>query len=85
MSKQNKLLWIIVIVIIIFLVNYKAKQQMIVGTGLSGYTTVNDGHRHSFSVDVDGNGFTSFNNNHEHAIYQYTVWEEDNHIHTLAR
>jgi len=57
-------------------------------TGQKGSTSYDDGHRHSYNVDADGNGTTSYADAHTHVITKGKVQEvceegEECHTHIL--
>jgi len=46
-------------------------------------TSINDGHSHTYSVDVNNDGVTSYTDSHEHEIKLGVVQEADGHTHKL--
>lgn len=51
----------------------------------TGETSINDGHKHNFSIDSSGNGSTGVTNGHRHAIIDGVVQREAGHVHKIIR
>ena len=50
-----------------------------------GTTSEDQGHKHSYEIDEDGNGETSYVNDHFHKIVNFKVKKEDGHVHLLDK
>ena len=48
-----------------------------------GQTSEDDGHKHNFTIDADGNGETSKNHGHYHKIKNFKVQKAAGHKHLL--
>jgi len=59
--------------------------QRTVMPGPSGITGVNNGHKHSFSVNNKGDGTTQTVDGHFHVIKGFEVLEADSHTHSIKR
>lgn len=47
--------------------------------------TTDHGHKHTASLDMNGNGRSSNNKKHTHAIKAFKVAENNGHIHRVIR
>ena len=48
-------------------------------------TSMDNNHKHTYILDVDGNGATSVDNGHRHKIVNYEIQEVDEHSHKLGK